>query len=79
MNVRCKLMSKQRNDLTPNPNQKKILELEKKYFNKLEEIITSKDFLADLKNIERETKTNYRLLAKIWNVKIKLKFRQKDQ
>ena len=45
-------MSKQRNDLTPNPNQKKILEMEKKYFNKLEEIITSKDFLSDLKNIE---------------------------
>lgn len=66
-------MSKQRNDLTPNPNQKKILEMEKKYFNKLEEIITSKDFLTDLKNIERETKTNYRLLAKIWNVKNKIK------
>ena len=43
-------MSKQRNDLTPNPNQKKILELEKKYFNKLEEIITSKKYRKRNKN-----------------------------
>ena len=38
-------MSKQRIDLMPNANQKKILELEKKYFNQLEDIITSKEFL----------------------------------
>lgn len=66
-------MSKQRTDLTPNQNQKRILELEKKYFDQLENIITSKDFLSDLKNIERETKTNYQLLSKIWNVKNKIK------
>lgn len=66
-------MSKQKTDLIPNANQKRILKLEKEYFDKLESIITSKDFLSDLKNVERETKTNYRLLSKIWNVKNKIK------
>ena len=66
-------MSKQRTDLAPNPNQKRILDLEKKYFEIIEQIINSEDFLTDLKHIERETKTNYRLLTKIWNVKNKIK------
>ena len=62
-------MSKQRTDLIPNNNQKRILDLEKKYFEIIEEIINSDDFLTDLKHIERETKTNYRLLSKIWKTK----------
>ena len=66
-------MSKQRTDLNPNQNQKKILDLEKKYFEIIEEIINSNAFLQDLKYIERETKSNYRLLSKIWDVKNKIK------
>ncbi len=66
-------MSKQRTDLVPNNNQKRILDLEKKYFEIIEEIINSDEFLEDLKHVERETKTNYRLLSKIWNLKNKIK------
>lgn len=66
-------MSKQRNDLTPSQNQKRVLDLEKQYFNIIEEIINSHDFLQDLKHIERETKSNYRLLSKIWDLKNKIK------
>ena len=62
-------MSTQRTDLRLNDNQKRILSLEKFYFEKLEKIITSKDFIQDLKNVERETKNNYELLSKIWNLK----------
>lgn len=66
-------MSTQRTDLRLNDNQKRILSLEKFYFEKLEKIITSKDFIQDLKNVERETKNNYELLSKIWNLKNKIK------
>ena len=66
-------MSKQRNDLRLTANQKNILKLEREYFEIIESIITSKDFLIDLEHIERETKSNYRLLSKIWNLKNKIK------
>lgn len=49
-------MSKQKTDLIPNANQKRILKLEKEYFDKLESIITSKDFLSDLKTLRERQK-----------------------
>ena len=70
-------MSKQRTDLAPNPNQKRILDLEKKYFEIIEQIINSEDFLTDLKHIERETKTKD-YYQKYGMLKTKLKFHVKD-
>lgn len=53
--------------------QKEILEIEKDYFKKLDEIICSDDFQTDLKNIEEEIQLNYSKLASTWNLKNKIK------
>lgn len=53
--------------------QKEILDLEKKYFVILENIITSPSFQNDLRNIEEEIQLNYSKLALTWNLKNKIK------
>lgn len=53
--------------------QKKILKIEKDYFEKLYKIISSKDFKDDLRNIEEEIQLNYTKLASTWNLKNKIK------
>ena len=66
-------MAYQNLEIKSNNIQNTILDLEKKYMSKLEEIITSKDFLDDLKNIEKETREYYPLLQEIWGKKNKIK------
>lgn len=53
--------------------QNKILDLEKKYMEILESIITSDIFIQDLKNIEVETQEYYEILDEIWGKKNKIK------
>lgn len=66
-------MSKQDTKISTTPAQKNLLDLEKKYFSKLEVIISSNDFQDDLRSIENEIKLNYSKLASTWNVKNKIK------
>lgn len=54
-------------------NHIEILELEKDYFNRINEIISSEDFKNDLLKIEEEIQRNYTNLASTWNVKNKIK------
>lgn len=53
--------------------QNKILELEKKYFSKLEEVFTNEKFLHDLLFMEKEIRENYPKFASTWNLKNKFK------
>lgn len=53
--------------------QGKILDLEKKYFEYIENIITSQSFIKDLKKIENRIKNQYQYLEAIWDLKNKLK------
>ena len=53
--------------------QSNILDLEKKYFDFIESIISSQIFLNDLKNIENNIQHNYSYLKTTWNLKNKLK------
>ncbi len=55
------------------PIQNKIMDLEKKYMDILENIFTSPDFLNDLKRIEKETQTHYDFLTEVWGKKNKIK------
>ena len=48
-----------------------IIELEKKYQEKLNSLITSDLFISDLKNIETEIKQNYNLLKETFKIKQK--------
>ncbi len=66
-------MAKQDIKITTTPAQKIILDLEKEYFSKLKDIISSQGFQNDLRSIENEIKLNYSRLASIWNVKNKIK------
>lgn len=66
-------MAKQDTSIITTPAQKTILDLEKNYFAKLEDIISSSDFHNDLLAIETEIKLNYTRLASTWNVKNKIK------
>jgi hypothetical protein len=66
-------MAKQDITITTTPAQKTILDLEKNYFSKLKDIISSPDFQNDLRSIETEIKLNYSRLASTWNVKNKIK------
>jgi hypothetical protein len=50
-----------------------ILELEKKYFEFLWKLFTSKDFVSDLEKIETDIKKNYKLLSDHWDLKNKIK------
>lgn len=66
-------MPKQDPTITTTVGQKQILELEKKYFQKLDYIISSDDFHNDLRLIETEIKMNYTKLSSTWNIKNKIK------
>lgn len=66
-------MSKQRIDIQRTNEQNKILDLEQKYMKIIEEIVTSKSFLEDLKHIEKETQEYYELLQDVWGKKNKVK------
>jgi len=54
-------------------NIAKILDLEKKYFNILWELLTSNSFIDELKDIEEEIKEHYDFLQNTWELKNKLK------
>ncbi len=66
-------MAYQSLEIKPSIIQNSILDLEKKYMDKLEKIINSKEFLDDLKNIEAETREYYPILQEIWGKKNKIK------
>lgn len=66
-------MSKQNKKLKTTDEQKRILDLEKKYFLKLKDIIESDKFKEDLEKIEQEIILNYGTLEKIWKIKNKVK------
>jgi len=51
----------------------KVLDLEKKYFNILWELFTSKEFIYDLEIIEKEIQKQYDFLQNTWELKNKLK------
>ena len=53
--------------------QKEILDLEKKYFEKLTEVIFGSNFIGDLLLIEKEIRENYQELSELWALKNKLK------
>ena len=53
--------------------QKRILDLEKKYMDIIEGIIKAPNFISDLKNIEKEILKNYKDLQEIWGKKNKIK------
>ena len=50
-----------------------ILDLEKKYFEVISSIMTSKEFLFDLSKIEEYIKFNYKFLNEFWDLKNKIK------
>lgn len=52
---------------------KKVLDLEKKYFDILYSLFTSASFIKDLKLIEKEIQKNYNFLTKVWDEKNKIK------
>lgn len=66
-------MSKQSTTYIRQGKQNKILDLEEKYMNIIEKIITSKRFIEDLKNIESETQEYYEILQEVWGKKNKIK------
>ncbi len=66
-------MSRQHIDYIRQTNQNKILDLEEKYMHVIEDIVTSKTFLEDLKHIEKETQEYYEILQEVWGKKNKVK------
>ncbi|HHX32680.1 MAG TPA: hypothetical protein GX713_00415 [Mollicutes bacterium] len=66
-------MAKQDINKKRTKTQNNILDLEKLYMDKIEQIITSKKFLEDLKRIEAETQEYYTILQEIWGKKNKIK------
>lgn len=66
-------MSKQHIEYDRQPNQNKILDLEEKYMHVIENIVTSRNFLEDLKHIEEETQEYYEILQEVWGKKNKIK------
>lgn len=66
-------MSEQSTTISRTDEQNKILELEKKYMDILESIITSQVFIDDLKIIEVKTREDYIYLQEVWKKKNKIK------
>ncbi|TYR72590.1 hypothetical protein FZC79_22195 [Rossellomorea vietnamensis] len=66
-------MGYQKKHIVRNDFENKILDIEKKYFNKLLKIIQSESFIDDLLLIEKEIKDNYPEFRDIWDLKNKLK------
>ena len=66
-------MAKQDKSIQTSREEKDILDLERKYFEKLKNIISSEEFINDLRLIEAEIKLKYADLERIWHIKNKLK------
>lgn len=66
-------MSKQYRSNRTTRKQNEILDLEKKYYSVLKEIIQSDAFINDLLLIEKEIRENYPKFKDIWNLKNKIK------
>ena len=66
-------MAKQDISIMRTKKQNEILDLEKKYYAKLEEIVTSTSFQNDLLLIEKEIRENYPKFKETWDLKNKIK------
>ena len=66
-------MSKQNTKYTRTQPQNKILDLENKYLEILDNLFTSERFISDLKKIEEDTQEYYDLLDEVWGKKNKIK------
>lgn len=66
-------MAKQDITIKTTDEQKVLLDLEKKYFLALKNIISTEDFRADLLAVETEIKYNYDKLNSTWKIKNKIK------
>ena len=66
-------MPAQNTTITRNTMENSILELEKKYFDKINQMVTSKEFIDDLLLIEKEIRENYSEFTNTWNLKNKIK------
>lgn len=64
-------MSKQKIDCERSKKQNEILDLEEKYMKIIEEMVTSDEFLQDLKHIEKETQEYYYILDEVWGKRTK--------
>ena len=53
--------------------QNRVLDLEEKYMYIIENIVTSKSFLEDLKKIESEVQEYYDFFVEVWGKKNKIK------
>ncbi|WP_282137369.1 hypothetical protein [Rossellomorea aquimaris] len=66
-------MGHQNNNITRNDYENKILDMEMQYFNRINRIINSEEFIGDLLLIEKEIKDNYPQFRDIWDLKNKIK------
>ena len=66
-------MAKQNIEYPRTASQNNILDLEQKYMKIIEDMVTSKSFLEDLKHIEAETQEYYEILQDVWGKKNKVK------
>ncbi|MCQ2977531.1 MAG: hypothetical protein MJ232_05900 [archaeon] len=66
-------MAKQNINIKRTDKMNKILDLEKKYYEKLKEIINSQEFINDLLLIEKEIREKYDKYEKVWKIKNKIK------
>ena len=66
-------MAKQRVDVRRNDFENRVLDLEKKYFNIIKNIMMNNDFMRDLALIEKEISDNYTKFDELWNLKNKVK------
>ena len=65
-------MSQQNSSIARTHMQNVILDLEKKYYSKIETIITSESFINDLLLIEKEIRENYPKFQATWKLKNKI-------
>lgn len=66
-------MSFQKPSQTRTLMQNKVLDLEKKYFKKINDMVQSDEFINDLLLIEKEIRENYPEFKNTWNLKNKIK------
>lgn len=66
-------MAQQDKNMSRTAMQNTILDLEKKYFAKLETIFKSDTFIGDLLLIEKEIRENYPKFKDTWKLKNKIK------
>lgn len=65
-------MASQNTIISRNPEQNRILDLEKEYFTKIEKILTRSDLIRDLIKIESYIQASYENLSSNWNQRNKL-------